>query len=212
MIAARTARLAFGGSSSGRTTDSDSVYLGSNPSPPAKTKEARRMAGLVVVARTRDENAVRQNRRERFWTPNVLARRPPKAARPRKGRAILVPQPKRKRPAAWRASSLWRLTRSTAAAPRVLLAGLGDDLRRQLRPRRLLVPVQRLQVVAHELLVEARRAAAGAVGVRGPEPRGVGRQRLVDQRQRAALIDAELELGVGDDDAAAERRGPPRTR
>src|ERR1700745_1831905 len=27
-----------GGSSSGRTTDSDSVYLGSNPSPPAKRK------------------------------------------------------------------------------------------------------------------------------------------------------------------------------
>ena len=28
----------LGGSSSGRTTDSDSVNLGSNPSPPAKTK------------------------------------------------------------------------------------------------------------------------------------------------------------------------------
>src|SRR5690348_5183796 len=27
----------FGGSSNGRTTDSDSVYLGSNPSPPANT-------------------------------------------------------------------------------------------------------------------------------------------------------------------------------
>src|SRR5437879_5622522 len=29
---------ALGGSSSGRTTDSDSVYLGSNPSPPANWK------------------------------------------------------------------------------------------------------------------------------------------------------------------------------
>jgi hypothetical protein len=35
-----------GGSSSGRTTDSDSVYLGSNPSPPAKTQKARHPAGL----------------------------------------------------------------------------------------------------------------------------------------------------------------------
>ena len=32
---ARGARSRFGGSSSGRTTDSDSVNLGSNPSPPA---------------------------------------------------------------------------------------------------------------------------------------------------------------------------------
>src|SRR5580692_5090092 len=31
-------RSCFGGSSSGRTTDSDSVYLGSNPSPPANNK------------------------------------------------------------------------------------------------------------------------------------------------------------------------------
>src|SRR5580698_11324622 len=31
-------RSCFGGSSSGRTTDSDSVYLGSNPSPPAKNQ------------------------------------------------------------------------------------------------------------------------------------------------------------------------------
>src|SRR5690348_4377649 len=41
---------ALGGSSSGRTTDSDSVYLGSNPSPPANTREARQPAGLVVLA------------------------------------------------------------------------------------------------------------------------------------------------------------------
>src|SRR5499427_11121839 len=31
-------RIDIGGSSSGRTTDSDSVYLGSNPSPPAKAR------------------------------------------------------------------------------------------------------------------------------------------------------------------------------
>src|SRR5580700_7581409 len=36
----------LGGSSSGRTTDSDSVYLGSNPSPPAKLKRPAPRAGL----------------------------------------------------------------------------------------------------------------------------------------------------------------------
>ena len=35
----------FGGSSSGRTTDSDSVNLGSNPSPPAKLNGPAAMAG-----------------------------------------------------------------------------------------------------------------------------------------------------------------------
>src|ERR1700704_3870503 len=35
-----------GGSSSGRTTDSDSVYLGSNPSPPANWKGPSHVTGL----------------------------------------------------------------------------------------------------------------------------------------------------------------------
>src|SRR6185437_13814624 len=86
----------------------------------------------------------------------------------------------------------------------ILLAGSGDDLRRQLRPRRLLVPVESLEIVAHELLVEARRAGAWPVGVGRPEARGIRRERLIDQGERAALIDYELELGVGNDDAAAE--------
>src|SRR5579862_8741398 len=51
----------------------------------------------------------------------------------------------------------------------VLLAGACDHLRRQLRPRGALVPVERLQVVAHVLLVEARRTRADAVGVGRPE-------------------------------------------
>src|SRR5512146_350392 len=87
----------------------------------------------------------------------------------------------------------------------IFLAGAGDDLRRQLRPRSLLVPVERLQIIAHELLVEARGAGAGAVRIGRPEPGRVGRERLVYQGERAVLIQAELELGVGNDDAAAER-------
>jgi hypothetical protein len=35
-FASRAHAIGFGGSSSGRTTVSDTVYLGSNPSPPAK--------------------------------------------------------------------------------------------------------------------------------------------------------------------------------
>ena len=67
------------------------------------------------------------------------------------------------------------------------------------------------EVVADELLVEARLRAAGAVAVLRPEARRVGRQHLVDQddaildRPAVAVVDrqqAELELGVGDDDAA----------
>ena len=44
--------LLIGGSSSGRTTDSDSVNLGSNPSPPAKTRRARE-SGPFRLAGTR---------------------------------------------------------------------------------------------------------------------------------------------------------------
>src|SRR4051812_47371342 len=39
-----------GGSSSGRTTDSDSVYLGSNPSPPAKCARSPASAGLRLLS------------------------------------------------------------------------------------------------------------------------------------------------------------------
>ena len=44
--------------------------------------------------------------------------------------------------------------------------------------RRLLVPVQRLEVVAHELLVEGGRADALAIGVRRPEARGIAASAL----------------------------------
>src|SRR3977135_3756028 len=39
-----------GGSSSGRTTDSDSVYLGSNPSPPANWKGPSHVTGLFYFS------------------------------------------------------------------------------------------------------------------------------------------------------------------
>src|ERR1700683_3403823 len=49
---ARKAQLSrlLGGSSSGRTTDSDSVYLGSNPSPPANEKGPLKRRALFCCA------------------------------------------------------------------------------------------------------------------------------------------------------------------
>ena len=52
------------------------------------------------------------------------------------------------------------LRRQAAQGFLVLRSGLFDHVRRQPRARRLLVPVERFEVVAHELLVEARRAGA----------------------------------------------------
>src|ERR1035437_4816556 len=90
----------------------------------------------------------------------------------------------------------------------VLLARLFDDVRRQRRDGGLFVPADPLEVVAHELLVEAGLRAARLVAVDGPEAGRVGRQRLVDQdhallgRLRAAGAQPEFEFRVGDDDAA----------
>src|SRR5579862_9360716 len=95
-----------------------------------------------------------------------------------------------------RSASAGRQTRERLA---VLVAGARDHLRRQLRPGGALVPGERLEVVAHVLLVEARRARADTVGIGGPEARGVRGEHLVDEREGAGLVDAELELGVGDD-------------
>src|SRR5579863_1395539 len=53
----------------------------------------------------------------------------------------------------------------------VLLARARNDLGRQARTRWPLVPRQALQIVAHELLVEARRACARGVAVLRPEAR-----------------------------------------
>jgi hypothetical protein len=67
----------------------------------------------------------------------------------------------------------------------------------------LFVPVQGLEPVADELLVEARLRAAGLVIIGGPETGGVGREHFVGEDE-LAVNEAELELGIGDDDAARE--------
>src|ERR1035438_4446979 len=50
-----------------------------------------------------------------------------------------------------------------------LRRGFGNDFRRQLRAGWRLVPVQRFEIIANELLVEARLALAGLVLIGGPE-------------------------------------------
>src|SRR5205809_774231 len=53
-------------------------------------------------------------------------------------------------------------------------------------------------------------AAARLVTVGRPEPRGIGRQDLVDDQQRPVTRRPEFELGVGDDDPALGGIGAPR--
>src|SRR2546421_6845237 len=82
-------------------------------------------------------------------------------------------------------------------------------LRGQRRRRRVPVPrallLQPRQVVAQRLFVEARLAPAGLIAVGGPEARRVGREDLVDHQQPSVRCRPELELRVGDDDAARGR-------
>src|ERR1041384_2414026 len=56
----------------------------------------------------------------------------------------------------------------------ILLACFVDNFIGERWRRRRLVPIKRLEIVAHELFVEARRADAGAILVSGPETRRVG--------------------------------------
>ena len=82
-----------------------------------------------------------------------------------------------------------------------------DDVVGDRGRRRLLVPAACGGPVAHVLLVEARLAAADLKAVGRPVARGVGRQDLVADDQLAGGVEAELELGVGEDHAALARVG-----
>src|SRR5437764_8564491 len=96
----------------------------------------------------------------------------------------------------------------------IALARRAHHLRRQRRRRRVAVPfallLQAREVVPQRLLVEAGLAPAGLIAVRGPETRRVGREDLVDYQQPPVRRRAELELRVGDDDAASRRVLPAR--
>src|SRR5690606_19251326 len=84
----------------------------------------------------------------------------------------------------------------------ILLPRALDHDRGQMRARRRLVPVERLEIVAHVLLVEALRRRARPIARSVPEARRVGREELVDQTQLAVVRQTELELRVRDNDPA----------
>mgnify|MGYP000398700044 CR=1 FL=1 len=62
-----------------------------------------------------------------------------------------------------------------------------------------LVPVERFEIIAHELLVKADRTAADTVLIRRPETARIGREHLIDQNHLPVDF-AELEFGIGDND------------
>src|SRR5713226_9234237 len=105
-------------------------------------------------------------------------------------------------PGSWQLSACQASERLDVLFPRPF-----HHVRRQRGHRRLLVPVDALEVVADELLVKARLWAARSIAIERPEPRGVRGQRLVDQDhpllRGSAIVGQkpEFELGVGDDDA-----------
>ncbi len=76
-----------------------------------------------------------------------------------------------------------------------------DDLGGQVRGLPRHIPVG-FEPIADELFVVAGLNLALLVAGGRPETAGVGREALVDQRN-LAIDDAELELGVGDDDASS---------
>src|SRR4051794_36737112 len=89
----------------------------------------------------------------------------------------------------------------------VELTGARDDLIRDGRRGRRLVPAGAGRPVAHVLLVEGRLRSPRRVAVGGPEARRVRRADLVGEDERAVVVEAELELRVGEDDAALARMG-----
>src|SRR6185503_19384986 len=88
----------------------------------------------------------------------------------------------------------------------VFLACPGHHVIRERGDRRLLVPLDGFEIVAHELLVEARLRAAPPVGVARPEAGRIRRQHLVDHDQPIRIgppvgrHQSEFELRVCDDD------------
>lgn len=83
----------------------------------------------------------------------------------------------------------------------VFLGSFLDDVFRNLRRRGFLVPATADEPVAQELLVVALLRTADLILVSGPETTAVRREHLICQGKRAVLVNAELELGIGDDDA-----------
>ena len=100
--------------------------------------------------------------------------------------------------------ALQRLSRQSLVSFDVFVSCSGHHIRRQPRRGRRFVPVERLQVIAHELFIETGRALPNHILVLRPETRRIRRKTFVNQQQLPVQC-AELEFCVGDNDAAFTR-------
>jgi len=76
-----------------------------------------------------------------------------------------------------------------------------DDVAGQLRPGRRLVPIERLEVIAHELLVKTGRALPDHILIFRPEAGRIRSQAFVDQQQ-LSIDRPEFEFCVRNDNSA----------
>src|SRR5436190_5719169 len=187
---------------------------------PARPRAPRspRSAGSPAAARTSPEPPTGPRRRAppayrharsprpRSRAPAARARRPGPADRGFPPWAGSEHAPGSRRPAPLE-PCLERLARDPLVGLRVAGPGPVHDLGRKRRRRRRLVPAGLRRPVAHVLLVEARLRPAGLVAGGRPEARGIGRQNLVGEHDRAVGAAAQLELGVGEEDAVLARVG-----
>ena len=100
-------------------------------------------------------------------------------------------------------------TRQAAKCFEIFRGSLFDNILWQAWGRRVLVPVERLQIVAHELFVETGWALTDNVLVLWPEARRVRREAFVDQEQ-ISIDSAEFKFRIRDDDSLADRRNRGR--
>src|SRR5256714_6525693 len=181
-----------------------------SPRRARRRRRSPRSAGWPAASRTSPEAARDPRRRARPAAPRARWPRPrtpaPEArARPPGpgGRGSppwggSAPAPSRRHPGE---PGVERLAGDPLVGLHVLGARARDDVVGDGRGRRGLVPAAAGRPVADVLLVEGRLWTPGLVAVRRPEPRGVGREHLVAERQDAVGVPPELELGVGEDDA-----------
>ena len=86
----------------------------------------------------------------------------------------------------------------------IFFAGAGCDVIGERRGGSLFVPMDGFEIVADVLLIEGGLGAAWVVGCGGPVAGGVRGENLVGEGDRS-VDEAELELGVGEDQALAGR-------
>ncbi len=77
------------------------------------------------------------------------------------------------------------------------------------RAGRGLVPIERLQIIAHELFVETGRTLSDDVMICRPESRRIRRQHFIDQKQ-FSVDGSKFEFGVGENDSFLFRRDRAR--